>query len=238
MTKLLYPIWPDLYESHATITMYGNDDRGDYITLDKTLFYPQGGGQPADKGIITIDEKTLIVKDVRQVGSDIRHYVECDETLNTNAHGYMRVDKDLRFWHSKYHTAGHLIAAVVEKTFPELLAVKGHQFPGEAFVEFNGVVNGEPNFLERVTNTVMESIQLNAIVHTTDLSDADMEAYAQSLPYELPKDKSLRVCYIEGFPPTPCGGTHVRTLKALESINIHKYRCKKGKIKIYYEMLE
>ena len=139
----------------------------------------------------------------------------------------IQIDQERRMLHSKYHTAGHLIAAVVEKENSELKAIKGHQFPREAYVELDGVVSEPEHFMAHICARVSERIARRSRVRTEELSVDDAAILAQNYPYELPKNKSLRVCQIEGFSPVPCGGTHVNTLDEISCLIIRKCKSKK-----------
>lgn len=237
MTELMYIEYPDLFESSAQVTNHGCDSKGMYLVLNQSLFYPQGGGQPADQGIIIAANAAYKIFDVRDVDGEVRHYIiDNNQVIHPCCSVTMKIDKDRRVLNSKYHTAGHLIAAVVEKINPELKATKGHQFPGEAYVEFDGALSNSDDFLAKITSNILAFITNNAAVKTEELSPEDMTMIAEELPYELPKDKVLRVCHIEGFSPVPCGGTHVRTLEDIASLEIKKSKSKKGKTKIYYEV--
>lgn len=238
MTKLMYIEYPDLFESTAQLTDCGCDSKGVYLVLSQSLFYPQGGGQPADQGEILATNVAYKVRDVRKVDNEVRHYIIDDsQTIHAGKSVRMVVDKDRRVLNSKYHTAGHLIAAVTEKISSELTAIKGHQFPGEAYVEFNGILRNPDAFLQELTATVENTITGHATVEIEELSPVDIATIAEALPYDLPKDKTFRVCHIKGFSPVPCGGTHVRTLKDIASLEIKKCKSKKGKTKIGYEVL-
>jgi alanyl-tRNA synthetase len=235
MTELMYIEYPDLFESSAQVTNYGEDSKGVYLVLNQTIFYPQGGGQPADQGEIIAKNAAYKIFDVRNVDGEIRHYIiDINQIIDSGCGVTIRVDKDRRIVNSKYHTAGHLIAAVVEKINQKLKATKGHQFPGEAYVEFDGNISNSDDFLTKITSNMQGVITKNATIKIEELSPNDM--ITKDLPYELPKDKPLRVCHIAGFSPVPCGGTHVKTLEDIALLEIKKCKSKKGKTKIYYEV--
>ena len=237
MTEPMYIEHPDLFESSAQVTQHGSDVKGLYLVLNQSLFYPQGGGQPADQGKIITAHTCYEVFDVRHVDGEVRHYITCNNTSIHQAHAVtIKIDKERRVLNSKYHTAGHLIAAVVEKENSGLKAIKGHQFPGEAYVEFSGTVSDADNFMTQISSRVSECIASRATVKIEELNSDDAAIMAQDLPYELPKNKALRVCHIEGHTPVPCGGTHVNALKDISSLTIKKCKSKKGKTKIYYEV--
>jgi alanyl-tRNA synthetase len=234
----MYIQYPDLFESSAQLIAHGVNAKGIYLILNQSLFYPQGGGQPADQGIILGANAAYKVLDVRNVDGEVHHCIIDDgQAIHQGCFVTMKIDKDRRMINSKYHTAGHLIAGVAEKINPELKAIKGHQFPGEACIEFDGTLSNWDDFLPKITSTVIEFINKNAVVKTEQLSPEDATRVVQDLPYELPKDKALRVCHIAGFaPPLPCGGTHVKKLQDIAGLEIKKCKSKNGKTKIYYEV--
>ncbi|WP_031933774.1 hypothetical protein [Candidatus Hepatobacter penaei] len=76
----------------------------------------------------------------------------------------------------------------------------------------------------------------NRRVTTRALQPADVAALPSSLA--LPADKALWVCVIEGFPPVPCGGTHVACVHDIGLIRITSCRIKKGQTKAFYNLDE
>lgn len=238
MTELIFLKYPDLFEISATVTAIDTDTKGMYIVFDHSLFYPQGGGQPADQGNISVNGIAYDVCDVRNIEGEVRHYVNAQSRrIQPGDTVEIRVDKSKRLLHSKYHTAGHLIAAVANNIAPELTAIKGHQFPGEAYIEFDGIVDDTDKLLQQLSAVMINSIKSDASVKTEALDSKQSKAIAENLPYALPENKSLRVCHIEGFTTVPCGGTHVKMLKEIGEIIIKKCKCKKEKTKIYYEVV-
>lgn len=238
MTELMYQNYPHLFEATGRVEIKGSDEKGSYLVFDRTIFYPQGGGQPADKGSVKIADMTYEIYDVRNIDGEVRHYVtgeNCDLEIGDKVN--FVVDEKRRRINSKYHTAGHLIAVIVEKEFLNFKATKGHQFPGEAYVEFAGDIDavGVENLQERLAGCIDECIGLNLGVKMGELDDT---AIVENLLSTVPKNKYIRACFIEKFPAVPCGGTHVEKLKEIGSIIIRKCKNKKDRVKIYYEVLE
>ena len=162
MTELMYIKYPDLFESSAQLNNHGEDSKGMYLVLNQSLFYPQGGGQPADQGGIIGVNADYRVLDVRNVDGEVRHYIiDSNRVIHPGCAISIKIDKDRRMRNSKYHTAGHLIAGVVEKIKPELKAIKGHQFPGEAYVEFDGTISNSDDWLVKMSSMVLELIHKN-----------------------------------------------------------------------------
>lgn len=265
MTKLMFYEHPDLLEGQARVKSCDQDEKGAYLILDQTLFYPQGGGQPADQGeLVILPDQTARyrVKDVRTVEGQVRHYLDLASTqgldvqpdldmksaqtqaperchpLNPADLVLMKVDAHRRSLNSRYHTAGHLIAALAEALMPELKATKGHQFPSEAYIELEGIVPDAAVFLDQLTKAVQKWTQAHVPVFSGEALEPISQAENVSSESSSVNNQNLRVCHIEGFSPIPCGGTHVSSLQEIGLIQIQECKSKKGKTKIRYEVLD
>ena len=83
------------------------------VELDKTAFYPLGGGQPADNGKIVWDGGEAVVNDVRKKNR-IRHFIDGDlPEVGTIVEG--EIDWERRYSHMRMHTSQHLVSAVVNE---------------------------------------------------------------------------------------------------------------------------
>lgn len=234
MSKQLYLTDTYMYESSASIISVDHDDKGPYCLLDQTIFYPQGGGQPSDQGVIIGSNFQLGVKSVRQIGAEIRHYLNdpIQDTLNDNSVSCL-INKNMRILNAKYHTAGHLLGNIVEMFYPALKAIKGHSFPKEAYVEFNGSVMPDINELQAALNQAISK------GHATTVFEIDPLTFEQKyykLPYQIPDNKVFRVMQIENYPPVPCGGTHLATIGEIGDMVLSKIKTKSGITRISYEV--
>lgn len=238
MTDLLYMTNPELFEGKATIQTRGSSEQSEYIILDKTLFYPQGGGQPFDQGELLINDKiSLKVLAVRFEEGEIRHYVDQDSSPYVGKEVVMVVDSKRRHLNSQYHTAAHIISYLVEDEYQDLKAVKGHQFPGEAYVEFLGSVESTEESQKWMQNSLDQATEQKMPVEVEDLDPTKAKEILDSTPYEIPKNKKLRVCTINGIKSVPCGGTHVSSAAKLGKVTITRVKNKKGRTRISYELI-
>jgi len=215
----------------------GMDDKGHFFILDRTIFYPQGGGQPSDQGYLEIDSTRLDVSHVRMIDNQIRHYSnqDCKERLGKSSK--LIIDHEKRLLHAKLHTSGHLISNIIQREHPKYQAVKGHHFPGECYVEFS--VN-DPSFQEldlgALNSAINDAIDNDLILESIYIQRDELPNYCPNLPYFIPKTEHVRLIKIEPFAYQPCGGTHVRSLLELKGLILTKQKLKGNSLKISYDL--
>ena len=227
----LYMFQPGLFACSAKVMALGKDDKGTFVKLSKTIFHPQGGGQPFDVGVLRFGEKhqvniISVQKEIKEDDADknnfdIRHYVSPETTeLNVGEDVEMLIDQNRRQLNARLHSAGHLIAAVVEKYFgKDWKATGGHHIPKEARVEFTPVNASPVSSAQEVQKCLQEQLPL--------------EIEADSIVNIL-LDESGRRIQIGGYEAVPCGGTHVERLSALEQIDVREVKIKSKKLRVSY----
>jgi Ser-tRNA(Ala) deacylase AlaX len=196
----------------ATITHVGDDGRP-FVRLSETLFHPQGGGQKADRGTVCGRAVTHVA---HAEGGKVNHYLDSTDGLSVGDAAEIAVDAEWRRLNARWHTAGHLIAAVVEKLFPTLQGVAGHHWPGEGRVEF---VPGDGASAEEVA---------------ARLPDALAEAVRADLPVRVIGEPfSSREVVVGDSRPVGCGGTHLSSVGGL-AVTITGVKAKGGKLRVSY----
>ena len=234
MTELLYLNDTYLFDCEAKILGQAQDDRGAYLVLDRTIFYPQGGGQPSDQGNIKAEEFNVEVTHVRQVDGEIRHYVNTVlNDIKVNKAVSCVVDKNRRLLNARYHTAAHLLGNAVEKIYPMLKAMKGHSFPQEAYLEFSG---SEIPDISEVMNNLQQAIEADLATQIFEIDHMAFEEKFYKLPYKIPENKTFRVMQIGDYLPVPCGGTHLNHLAEIGTIKLGKIKAKNGLVRVSYEV--
>mgnify|MGYP001592433943 CR=1 FL=1 len=230
-----------LYDTNKTtltarVIGVGGDEKGSYLLLAETIFYPQGGGQPADQGIIKTESEVLLIHFAGFIDGAVRHYTIApisEDLIGQSV--FCEIDHDRRDLNARYHTAGHLLADVVSRIYPPARAVKGHQFPGEAYVEFIDIPEGSMD-IQMIQNALNQQIQLGISVQICEMTKNEYEEKYGVLPYPTPDDKPFRMIAIETFPPVPCGGTHVKNTMDIGAVKIRKVTNKQGRTKVSYEL--
>ncbi|MBT6068185.1 hypothetical protein HOG48_00340 [Candidatus Peregrinibacteria bacterium] len=241
-TKLTYLENQNLYKSEAKITdTQSTEDNRIAIILDQTIFYPQGGGQPYDQGTISLDSTLFEVQEVRFKDGIVYHIGEYLEgQFNIGNTVQCEVNKERRALNSRLHSAGHLIGHIMQKLAPQFNPTKGHHFPGECYVAYEGKIPEEERepFKQKIENAVNEAISQDVPIEIRSADYNELRELCDMIPLYVPKDKPCRIMSIlfsDGAKTMPCGGTHVASMGELKNIHIKKCSSKKGVIKLSYE---
>lgn len=228
---------PSLFEASTSIRSVGEDDKGRFVRLESTIFHPQGGGQPFDVGVLrkSTGEAVLVIgvqkeldpsDPLQQIQNtfEIKHYVAGEEiSLEVGEVVDMSIDAERRKLNASLHSAGHLIAAVVNRRFPNLVAVGGHHIPGEARVDF------------KLKEAEASGIKPYQALVTEYLSEALALQIAAQVPVMIHRDaESGRSIQIGGYEGVPCGGTHVQNLEQLGAVTIRSVKPQKDVLRVSY----
>ena len=179
------------------------------VELDRTIFHPQGGGQPSDLGTIGGIE----VKKVIHTPDSILHLVIAP------IHGEVElaVNPAIRALHSRLHSAGHIIGLVGDEFGWH--ATRGNHFPGESRVIF------EPEKPENIQLIDKEAFE-KSVQAIIDRALTRVTTY----------DGALRFVTWGNLTSYLCGGTHVENLRDIGKVLITKIKMKKGTISVSYEI--
>lgn len=235
MTKLNYLNDTYVFKSNAIFVEIKEQEKGKAIILDETIFYPQGGGQPADKGKIISDNAVFSVNDVRlDENGIVWHFGEFKSgEFQKGEKVTLKIEKEKRITNAKLHSAGHLLDCAVKKMGIENLEpTKGFHFSDGPYVEYKGTIENPAEIIPELEKILNELIAQNLQVEKHDLSPD--EAKAQKV--WTPESKSARVVNFAGFSNCGCGGTHVNSASEIGKIIIRKIKSKKGVTKIAYSM--
>jgi Ser-tRNA(Ala) deacylase AlaX len=236
MTELAYVSAPDETVINAHVLDIETRDGQVALVLDRTPFYPQGGGQPSDVGTIEGTGFTFAVRKAVLVDGVVRH--EGIAVDGTPVLGVARaeIDTERRRLHARLHTGGHLImTAVFDVT--GMRAVKGYHFPDGPYVEFDGVIADDDK--ERTQAALQqrldEMVAAESPIGVELTTVADLIAAGVFMPMEIPTDKPTRVVTTFGF-RSPCGGTHVSNSGDLAGLRVRGVKSKSGHTRVSYEI--
>lgn len=221
MTELRYlPDNDDVTTFTATVTSATDD----YIVLGGTYFYPEGGGQPADRGTLEWDGGSTDVVDVQKEHGDVRHYVDSLEgdppEEGEEVEG--RIDEERRTKLRRMHTAQHVVSKVVLDEFDAQTA--GNQIHTDrSRIDFEPADFSpeDVNLIEAQANEVLDQ---DLTVKKTEMARAKAEERTpegRGLLDMIPDHVDpLRMVEIGDFDLCPCGGTHVDRLEEVGRIRI------------------
>lgn len=206
MTERLY-YTSDATECLARVVNCLSEADGRYaIELDRTLFHPQGGGQPTDRGWIA----DLAVEGVVSRGDSVAHIVSQPLPPGEVT---IRIDAESRRLHARLHSAGHVLAQAGEQSGWQ--PMKGHHWPGESRIIFAVGANG-------------------GLPEASALLEKVAAWQAENLPLQVAFADGLRQVGFGDMQSYPCGGTHVASLSELGKIVINQVKMKKGQIIVSY----
>jgi Ser-tRNA(Ala) deacylase AlaX len=224
-TKQTYYESPYTLELEATVLSVQPHGNLTNVILDQTLFYPEGGGQPSDRGTIG----TAKVEYVRFQEGEIIHQVTGE--VKAGERVKIVLDWAWRYKHMKIHTAGHLLHDVLMTMVKDLSPLRGGHGK-KAFLEYKGEL--DPLIKERLEVEVNKVAQQELEVTTKETSYDELAKECPFLPPNLPKDKPLRMIKIGDFPSMPDGGVQVRSTGELGKIWIAHIAVKDGITNIRY----
>ena len=227
MTAELFRDDPTLRECEARVTAI--DASG--IQLDRTVFYPQGGGQAGDAGVLRLaGGAELRIVDTRKGAQpgEIIHLPAPDADLSALSVGIVvtaRIDWRRRHRHMRFHTATHLLCALVPHP------VDGCSITADyARLDFHMT---EPLDKETLTQGLA---RLVAEAHTVShrwISEAELDAnpgLVRSMSVQPPRGQGrVRVLEIDGVDLQPCGGTHVANTREIGALRISKIEKKSAR---------
>ena len=220
----LYYQKPYVKEFDAAVISCTKTDRGYEIELSDTAFYPEGGGQPGDRGVLTVKaqpEKAIQVADTQLIGEHIIHIADTDIPAGTPVHGI--VDWENRCDNMQGHSGEHILTGIIYRTYG-FDNIGFHM--GESYItaDFNGQLTEEQ--VITVEQRANEIIRANLPIEESFPS----EQARKTMQYRSKKELSgtVRIITIPGLDACACCGTHVTAtgevglLKIMSSTNRKK----------------
>ncbi len=195
---------------------------GREVILDRTAFYPGGGGQPPDKGSLSVGPVRASVVDARREGREVVHVLDNpipDTVQRLNG----ELDWERRYTHMRHHTALHALSGVIWRNFGAKVtggqmraerARMDFSFPGE----WTADVVGE---IERLTNEALAEgrpVKVYELPREEALKNPDLIRTLVNLVPE--RVRSVRIVEIEGLDTQADGGTHVASTAMVGRVEV------------------
>jgi misacylated tRNA(Ala) deacylase len=220
-TELLFR--KDAYLKTATARVVAVSERG--IELDRTIFYPQGGGQMGDTGALVRDSgERIAVADTRKGESpdSVLHVVAAGTAMPAVGENLaLEIDWARRYALMRLHTALHVMSCVVVAP-----VTGGNIAPDKARLDFDidmSLLDAER--ITRETNALMErGVATETVWITDDELDARPEL-VKTMSVQPPRGSGrVRLLRIPGIDLQPCGGTHVANIGEIGAIRVLRIR--------------
>jgi misacylated tRNA(Ala) deacylase len=236
MTELIYTL--DAYTQQFVAMVTAQVEGG--VVLDRTAFYPGGGGQPADSGILTAASHTYSITGLKRVAGQLVHLV-ADELPAVGTAVTGQLDWDRRYKLMRTHTALHILCGVVWRDYGAQVT-GGHMEPlhgrmdfefetmrQELVAEIEAAVNREVAAARPVR---VQILPREEAFHIPDLIRTKINLLPEGI-------KEVRTVELVGLDLQADGGTHVANTGEVARIRITDYKSK-GKInkRIYIELDE
>jgi misacylated tRNA(Ala) deacylase len=220
-TELLFR--DDAYLKAAEAQVAAVSERG--IELDRTIFYPMGGGQAGDSGaLIRANGERIVIADTRKGDTldSVRHVPAAGSpVLEPGERVTLEIDWDRRYALMRLHTALHVMSCVVIAP-----VTGGNISPDKGRLDFDidvSLLNGAK--IEQETN---ELIARAIATETVWITDEELDArpeLVKTMSVKPPRGAGrVRLLQIPGIDLQPCGGTHVRNIAEIGGIRVTRIK--------------
>ncbi len=225
MTEKLY--WKDAYmkESKAkVVSVSGNE-----VLLDSTVFYPTSGGQLNDLGTMSSATSTYEVVDVKKSGDDVLHTLKDASGLSVGTELDCRIDWNRRYSLMRYHTAFHIVGAVMEKSYHAKFT-GGMIYVDRAHMDWDmPELNRE--LAEKILGAANDVVGQRRKVISRFIGQGEALAIPDLVRTEPGRElikrlDTVRIVEIEGFDVQMDGGTHVLNTSEVGRIELGKFENK------------
>ena len=238
-TETLYSTEQYLREMDARVVRIDADENA--VVLDRTVFYPGGGGQPHDTGALWIGDDRLDVVRVAPKGGEVWHWLD-GSLPGEGAEVRGELDWDRRYTLMRTHTAMHAMCGVVWERFNSPVT-GGNMEPGEGRLDFeitdwDGNRDRQP-IEEELNRQLALARRVEIDFRPREEADQDPSLIRTKVSLLPPSLRTVRVVDIVGLDRQADGGTHVEGTEEVGRIEITKVDNKgKGFRRIRFRLLD
>lgn len=222
MTEKLYETNSHMDKFNATVLSCEKSNNGYMIVLDKTAFFPEGGGQSADTGYLD----KAAVTDVQIKNGIIVHYTDLPLTTGTSVNG--RIDWKQRFIRMQNHSGEHIVSGIIHKKYG-FNNVGFHMGNEDITLDIDGVLDREQ--LDEIEYEANLAVSKNIIVKTEYPSPEKLSA----LDYRSKLDiaENVRIVTIDGYDMCACCAPHVKATGEIGIIKLLDFIHYKNGLRIH-----
>ncbi len=218
-TRTLYYEDPFMKEFDAEVLKVIDD----WVVLNQTAFYPEGGGQPYDTGVLEVDGEEVRVTNVQKVGKVILHRVDKPELFKPGAKVHGKLDWDRRIQHMRHHTGTHVLMGALVRVLGKHVWQAGSQLHTDwarlDISHYKRITEEELREIERLANrVVMENRKVTW--EWLPRTEAEMKYGFRLYQGGVVPGRTIRVVKIEDWDVQACGGTHLPNTGLIGPIKI------------------
>lgn len=222
MTKKLYDENAFLTDFEAKVLSCTPAPGGYIILLDRTAFFPEGGGQNGDRGFLD----GVRVSDTTEHGGEILHFTDAPLAVGKTVHG--KIDFDLRFSRMQCHTGEHIVSGLIH-TLYGYENVGFHLGDTEVTVDTSGpLCEDDLRKIERLANEAVAK-DLPVRAWFPEKAESDALTYRSKIDIQ----SGLRLVEIPGYDLCACCAPHVRTTGQIGMIKLLDAEHYKGGMRIH-----
>ena len=197
---------------------------GERVVLDRTVFYPTGGGQPGDRGqLVLADDTRFAVKDtVKGEEGEIIHLIEGETSgLRPGTRVTAAIDWPRRYTLMRYHTCLHLLCAVVGAP-----VTGGRMGEDKAHLDFD--IEMDALDASAIESRLNQLIATDARVEIGEVDEVELDAnpgLVKTMSVQPPRGQgAVRTIRIPDIDLQPCGGTHLRRTSEIGHVRVARIR--------------
>jgi len=198
-------------------------EEGYDVVLDQTMFYPEGGGQPADRGQLTVGETTVDVEDVQEADGVVLHRTDADPGKGEFVRGQVDGDRRdrLRAHHTATHLVGHAAREVLGDHVRQAGAQKGIDSSRLDVRHFERITREDVKAIERVANDLVRD-DVPVRQEWPDRNEAEAEHGFDLYQGGVPPGTNVRLIHVGDADVQACAGTHVDRTGEIGAVKVLK----------------
>lgn len=228
MTERLYYDDPWRARFEATVIAHRDHDGRPAVELDRTLFYPESGGQMADHGQIHHGDRSTAVTDVQLAEDRVMHVVAEPPPIGATIAG--EIDSVRRRVHMALHTGQHILSrALADEAGAQTVSARLGETACTIDVDRDCIEEADlGRALDRANAVVDDDVEVEAVF------PSDQELSALDLRREAKVEGPIRVVKVGDFDVTPCGGTHCTRSGQVGLIEITGFERRKRRLRLSF----
>lgn len=200
MTELLF--WKDAYMKEfegRVVSVNGRE-----VVLDRSCFFPQGGGQVGDMGFLN---EVKVVDTRKDESYNVIHFLEGEAPFKVDEIVKGRIDWERRYRIMRLHSAAHVVYYLMIETFGESCKLAS-----------SGIVNEKKD----ITDYLIDSFDRGKLVEVERRANEIIKRGGEIRTWSDEQKPNYRYWEIDGFPKMPCGGTHPKRLEEIGEIIVQR----------------